>query len=204
MNGTTKKQYDIYAFIEEYIKKNNFSPSYRDIQEQFGFSSLGTVYSYIQRLKRKGMLTAEKQCSRSFTLAQALKDKNSSDISIPLIGHIKAGYPIEMLLQPKTIALSSALILHEEQTYALQAKGDGFNEELIADGDILIVETSKEIHNGDTVIALINAHNTLVKRYYHEDSYVRLESKTPHHRPMIVREKDVTVQGHLIALIREF
>lgn len=203
MKGITKKQHDIYSFIEEFIHKNNFSPSYRDIQEKFGFSSLGTVYNYIKLLKRKGMLSAEKQCGRSVALTAAQTRKNHSEIEVPLIGSIKAGYPIEMLLQPQTVSLPEALVPHPEHTYALKAKGDSLNEELIAEGDLLIVEAYQEVDNGDTIIALVNAHDTLVKRYFREEGYIRLESKTPHHRPMIVREKDLAVQGRLAAVLRQ-
>jgi len=202
MQGLTKKQHAVLSFIQDYIHHNRYSPSYRDIQEKFGFSSLGTVYNYLNILKRKGTLTSQKQSSRSLSLPHA--NPYHSEIVIPFIGHVKAGFPIEMLAKPQTVAIPHSLVNNPESTYALRVKGDSLAEELIADGDLLIVETKQEIDEGATIIGLINSHDTVIKRCFWEEHYIRLESKTAHHRPLIVREGDLEVQGCLIAILRRF
>ena len=63
MKGLTKRQNEIVHYISEYINIHRFSPSYREIMEHFGFTSLGTVYKHVQVLKRKGMIQAEKNAA---------------------------------------------------------------------------------------------------------------------------------------------
>lgn len=203
MKGITKKQLDIFSFIESFIDKHHYSPSYRDIQQQFGFSSLGTVYNYIKRLEKRGILAAERKSSRSLAPAEPSKKKSEHETEVPLIGIIRAGFPIEIFLHEQQITIPRSLAAQMNTTYALRAKGDSLNEELIADGDLLIIDTGSAIENGDTIVALINAHDTLVKRYFLEEGFIRLESKTPHHRPIIVREQNITIQGRIKAVIRE-
>lgn len=205
MKGLTKKQRDIVEFIEEFTKNNRYSPSYREIGNNFGFSSLGSVYKHIQTLKRKGILNNEVKASRSITLTtQAEKVDALYEIEIPFIGHIAAGMPIQTFPQQQQVIIPRSFVHNPEKTYALRAQGDSLNEELIADGDLLVVEARQEAHQGETVVALINNHDTIIKRYYQEGPYVRLIGTFANHHPIILQQENVNVQGIVLGLIRTF
>lgn len=202
MKGLTKRQLEILDFIQDYIQKHRFSPSYREIMHHFGFTSLGSVYKHVHALNRKGMLTSEKQCSRSISLPEQVHLEKRSEIELPYIGHIAAGFPIETFPQMQTLAVPEFMVHSPEKTYVLRAKGDSLNDEFISDGDLLIVEARTEAHNGEVVVALINQHDTMIKKYYPEGGFVRLAGSNPHHQPMTIRHEDIQVQGVVVAVLR--
>lgn len=206
MKGLTKRQSEMIHFIQEFISSNRYSPSYREIGNHFGFSSLGSVYKHINALKRKGLLQAQKQLRRSMTLTETdSKPKETvTEIEVPFIGHISAGNPIQTFSQSQTISVPHSFVHSPEKTYVLRAQGDTLLEELIADGDLIVVEARQEAHPGETVVALINHHDTILKRYYPEGDYVRLLSNNSNQQPIIVRQVDVFVQGVVIGLMRHF
>lgn len=203
MKGLTKRQSEIISFIGNFIETHQFSPSYREIGEHFGYSSLGTVYKHIQILIRKGCIEGEKKGSRSLSLAdKATKNADSIMIELPFIGLISAGSPIETFPTLQTLTIPNFLIHAPEKTYILRAQGDSLIDEQICHGDLLIVEAKSEAHPGEIVVALVNQHETIIKRYYHEGQYVRLEGSIPNHQPIILKPEHLSIQGVLIGLMR--
>lgn len=203
MKGLTKRQSEIVDYVSEFIQTHRYSPSFREIMQHFGFSSLGTVYRHINVLKRKGLLLVEKGCGRSLTPASTPPSKEvKSELNLPFIGHISAGNPIETFPQARTIGVPEFMVHSPDKTYVLRAMGDTLAEEMIADGDLLIVEARQEAHAGETVVALINQHDIIVKRFFPEGHYIRLTGHNPHHHPLLIRYEDMQIQGVLIGLLR--
>lgn len=189
--------------MENFIESYRYSPTFREIKSYFGFASVSTVTKHIAALHRKGYLEAEPKCSRSLTLTQtSMQKKIHPEIELPFIGIITAGYPIETFSHAQTVAVPEFMVHDPEKTYVLKAKGDSLQEEMIADGDLLLIEAGENPEPGDTVTALINQHDTIVKRYFSEGPYVKLTGTNPHHQPIILRSEDVHIQGVLVGLVR--
>lgn len=207
MKGLTKRQRELIDYIEEFIANNRYSPSYREIGQRFGLSSLGSVYKHIQALKKKGLLSLESKCSRSimpFEAPEPPPPENATEIEIPFIGHIVAGMPVKLFSQTKKLSVPRSLVRFPEKTYALSMQGDFLCEEMIADGDVLIVEVRQEAIPGETVIALVNGNDTIVKKFYPHGDHVRLLSTYTQHNPIVLRREDILVQGIIVALLREY
>jgi len=203
MKGLTKRQREILDFIENFITNNRYSPSYREIGEFFGFTSLGSVFKHINALKSKGLILNDSKSSRSIA---PIKTDSSTTIEntfeIPFIGTIAAGEAIQTFPHSQQITVERNWVHNPEKTYALRARGNSLNEEMIADGDILVIEARQYAKSGETVIALINGHDTIVKRYYPDDDFVKLSSFHAHHSPIILQHEDIVIQGVLISLLR--
>lgn len=205
MKGLTPKQLEILQYIQGYIEKNHFSPSYREIMGHFSLASPGSIYKYIRTLKRKGMLTAENKCSRSLSLTEPQKQMGmKSEIELPLIGNVAAGYPIEMFVKSQTLSVPVSMVHTPENTYVLRAQGDSFQEEWIQDGDLILVEARQEVQAGETILGLINQHDTIIKRYYLDGQYIRLESNHPNQQPLTLRSEHIFIQGVLVGLLRAY
>jgi repressor LexA len=204
MKGLTKRQRELIDYINDFIANNRYSPSYREIGNHFGFTSLGSVYKHIMTLKKKGILSGESKVSRSLTTVNdPVKDSSvTSEIAIPLIGLIAAGMPIQTFSQTQEILIPSSHVHNPNKTYALRAQGNSLMEEMIADGDLLIVEVRQQAHPGETVVALINNHDIIVKKYYPEGDLVRLLGSHSTHHPILLRQEDVVVQAVVISLLR--
>lgn len=206
MKGLTKRQRDIADFIKGFIDTHRYSPSYREIMSHFGFSCVGSVSKHIEALKRKGVLDSEKNCSRSLALKNATPPApfRQQEVELSLIGTIRAGFPIELFPQPQSITVPEMFIHDIEITYVLRAKGDSLEEEMIVDGDLLIIEARPNALASETVIALINNHDTIIKQYHPEGTYVKLVGHNPQHHPIIIRNEDVSIQAVIIGLLRPF
>lgn len=189
-------------FISDFINTHRYSPSYREIMQYFGYQSLGTVYRHLQVLKRKGMIESEKQCGRSLNLTKEHEKQSKTEFTLPFIGHIKAGAPIETFPQARTVSVPESLVHAPDKTYVLRVMGDTLSDEMIADGDLILVEARQEANPGETVVVLIHHHDTLIKRYYPEGHYVRLMGNSPHHQPMIIRQEELVIQGVVVGLLR--
>ncbi len=205
MKGLSKKQKEVLVFIQEFIKFNGYSPSYREIQAHFGYSSLGTVYSIIKVLKQKNALEALEGSSRSLTVPVTVPEvRVTGEVTIPFIGYIAAGFPIETFPQMQSVSLPGTLVPTPEHTYVLRAIGDTLNEELIADGDLLIIEARQDAHSGEVVIGLIKRHDTFIKRYFPEGDYIRLEGRNTHSQSLLLEKEEVSIQGVLIGVLRQY
>lgn len=203
MLGLTKKQHAVLKYIQDHILINHYSPSFRNIQEYFNFSSVGTVYNYIKILKRKGLISSEKEVSRSLKPVWETTEKYFGLFKLPLVGIIQAGFPIELFEKSQEIELCSFVARSPTNTYALEVKGDGFIDELIADKDVIVLEARQKVNDGETIILSLNKYKTMIKKIFYVESYVRLEAITPHHQPIILREEDFTIQGAVVSIIRK-
>src|SRR3954466_10478503 len=116
----TKRQRQMYDFIAQFVESHGYSPSFEEIGEGMGLSSLATVHKHITNLEKKGLLRRDYNRSRSIDvlppkgrLKQALAAAASvaaasprSATVLPLVGRIAAGRPVETLENPGSISLS--------------------------------------------------------------------------------------------------
>lgn len=205
MKGLTPKQLKILQFIQRFIDQHHYAPSYREIMQHFQLSSPGSVYKHIRTLQRKGVLSVDKHSHRSLKPIQATKPpEECSDIQLPLIGNLSVGYPLELFIQPRMIAVPHSLVHNFENTYILQVQGDALHDEWIQDGDLLLIEARQDIQPGEIILGLINQTDTVLKHYYPEGQYIRLEGQQVHVSSLIVRTEHIVIQGALVGLLRMY
>jgi repressor LexA len=194
----TKRQKEILDFIREYRELSGISPTQREIRERFQLSSFGTVQKHLKRLEEKGALSRE--WNRSRGIAPAEPKPTSREIA--LLGAVAAGRPIEPFPDEETIEVPSTLLGRGEH-FVLRVRGDSMVDDGIRDGDYVVVSKRSSAQNGQTVVALIRGEATL-KRYYSEGSRVRLQPANSAMKALVVDARDVTVQGIVTGLIRNY
>ncbi len=205
MKGLTKKQREIVDFIQTFITNNRYAPTYRELAAQFHYKSMGTVHKHIESLKAKGVLTTEEGVSRSLTLAKELETKPSpQEVAVPLVGEIGGTNPIKTYSTTRMLSIPNSMAINPDATYALLIHGHSFTDELFSDGDFLIVEARQEANPGETVVALINGTELIVKKYYSDGKNVKLVGAQIHHTPLIVHPKNLVIHGVVIGLIRNY
>lgn len=198
MKGLTCRQRELLDYIEAYTAKRRYSPTYREIMEHFSFSSPGTVYRHLQALKRKGALNSK------LTTNQATSKETS--MQIPLIGTVRAGFPIETFETSRLITTPDGLIEDPAGVYALTVKDRSFVDELISKDDTLFVNTRRTVQENDQILVVIGHHETFIKEYHRIENYISLNSHNPNLQPVIVRDSDIDIDIHgiIIGLIREY
>ena len=203
----TKRQRQVYDFIAEFVQKNQYSPSFEEIGEGLGLTSLATVHKHITNLEKKGLLSRDYNRSRSIDLLPPkgrLKQSMAvnSGTMVPLMGRIAAGQPIEAIERSETISLAD--FTRSKDVFALEVRGESMQDEHILDGDYVLVEKSKTAHNGDIVVALVDGTDATLKRFYREGEKIRLQPSNAKMKPIMVHAAAVQVQGRVIGVLRKY
>ena len=207
----TKRQRQVYDFISSFVQTNGYSPSFEEIGDGLGLSSLATVHKHISNLEKKGLLKRDYNRSRSIDVlaprgrmkqAMGMAAVATAGISLPLLGRIAAGQPIEAVQNPETISLGD--ITRSRDVYVLQVRGDSMQDEHIVDGDYVLVENTKSAHNGDIVVALVEGSETTLKYFFKEGDKIRLQPANSALKPIIVPAQDVQIQGRVIGILRKY
>jgi repressor LexA len=203
----TKRQRQVYDFIAEFVQRNQFTPSYQEIGDGLGMSSLATVHKHITNLEKKGLLNRDYNRSRSIDLLppkgrmkQAMAV--NTGMVLPLMGRIAAGQPIEAIERPETISLAD--FVRSKEVFVLEVRGDSMQDEAILSGDYVLVEKTKIAHNGDIVVALVEGSDATLKRFYREGNKVRLQPSNARMKPILVHAADVNIQGRVIGVLRKY
>jgi repressor LexA len=194
----TRRQKEILDFIRSYRNSHGISPTQREIRENFGLSSFGTVQKHLKRLEEKGALS--RQWNRSRGISPSVERASSREVA--LLGYVAAGRPIEPFPDEERIEVPASL-LGKGEHFVLRVRGDSMIEDGIRDGDYVVVARRETAQNGQTVVALVRGEATL-KRYYAEGSRIRLQPANASMKPMTVDMRDVTVQGVVTGLIRNY
>ena len=194
----TKRQKEILDYTQEFIKDKGYSPSLEEIARHFKLSSIATVHQHISALKAKNYLSAGENQPRSINV-YGKKDINDQ-ITLPLLGIIAAGAPIEAIENPEPIAVSKSLLSRSGRHYVLKVKGDSMINEGIFDGDFVIIREQPTAEQGDTVVAIINGNEATLKKFYINNDLFMLKSANPYVPPIMTKE--LVIRGKVASVIR--
>jgi len=197
----TRKQEEFLRYVVEYMDDWGQPPSYEEICRHFGFSSYNTVATYLRILERKGYirLPSKKNQKRAF---EVIKTVESRRFELPLLGRVAAGRPIEAVEDRRVVEVPPSMVGSGEY-FVLEVKGESMKEDGILDGDLVVVRRQPVAENGDTVVALIENEAT-VKRYYRKRGYIELRPAHRDMEPIIVKDREISIQGKVIGVIRYY
>ena len=205
MKYLTERQRDILAFIREFQAEKGVAPTHREICDQFGFSSYGTVYKHLSLLEKKGLIRRDWNQKRGVEVVDEQEPKRDSGAGtreLPLFGYIAAGRPLDVDVSDEMIAVPEHLTSRGEN-YVLKVRGDSMVEDGILDGDMVIIARRERADNGEMVVANVNGEVTL-KRIYREGERVRLQPANSMMSPIYAPAREVAVQGVVVGLMRRF
>jgi len=197
MSTLTKKQKQIYNYIEKYIEKKEYSPTFEEIKGHFGYSTLSGVQEHIDALVKKGMISKNRYNARGIELNR--KDEMAS---ILLKGTIAAGVPIEALEEYETITVPKTLLSKSGNHFALRIKGNSMIQDGVFDGDTVVIRKQDTAENGETVVALINDNEATLKKIFRVPGGFKLQPANPEIPALMV--KQLVVQGKVISVMRNY
>lgn len=196
------RQRQILNFIKQYIRKFGYAPTLHEIAAEVRLSSLSTVHEHLETLEKKGVIRRPKGRPRSIEITDE-EIQPSSGVSLPILGYIAAGKPIEAYDEKGAkLQVSTAMISGRSSAYVLQVKGDSMVDDGILDGDFVVVEATTAVNDGDIVIALLQNGLSTLKRFFKEATRVRLEPANAKMEPIYVN--NVTIQGKVVGVLRKY
>ena len=215
MDNLTARQQAVLDFIKDEILFKGYPPTVREICEAVGLNSPSTVHSHLKTLEKKGYIKRDPAKNRALEVIDfdPLKSAQSAEyygedfsekemVNVPMVGVITAGQPI---LAEENIEDSFPLpmdFLHSNsQTFMLRVKGESMIEAGIMDGDLIVVEKTPTVRNGEIAAVLVEDSAT-IKYFFKEKNYYRLQPANSAMEPIIVQECQIL--GRVIALMRRF
>ncbi len=199
----TKRQRQILDYVQSFIEAYGYSPSFEEIAEHFGYSSLATVHEHLSNLEQKGFLRKNYNKSRSLEVVPA--EMGTLAVELPLLGSVAAGLPIEALRDDDATVAVPHDMVPKGNNYVLRVKGNSMVDEQIRDGDYIIVNSRVTADNGEMVVALVGGESATVKKFYRErDGRIRLQPANPTMQPMYFQPDEVQIQGIVVGVIRKY
>ncbi|MBN2628698.1 MAG: transcriptional repressor LexA [Spirochaetales bacterium] len=197
MKQMTSRQKEIYQFLEDFIEREGYSPSIREVGAHFGISAMG-ARDHLQALEKKGFIQSGSNTSRSIVLNRG---KEEEILEIPILGHVAAGQPLLAEENLNGSVKLPASFFHQPNLFALYVEGDSMIGAGIFEGDLAILHQQEQAENGQIVVAMVEEAVTL-KRFYREKSRVRLQAENPEYSPIYA--SDIRILGRLVHLIRNY
>jgi len=205
MEKLTPKQEVVLKQLKKYIAKKGYPPTVRELCDLTNLNSTATVQVHLDNLQSKGYIKKDKEKNRTIELLipNEYSTENESIVSIPLLGKVTAGNPIEAIEVPNEFfTLPIDLISNKKEVFALNVSGESMINVGIYDGDIIIVERKNTAENWDTVVSMTDENEVTVKTFYKENGYIRLQPENDFMLPIIL--PNVTILGKVIGLYRKF
>jgi repressor LexA len=207
MRGLSDRQQRILDFIGEYTGDHGYPPSIREIGQAVGISSTSVVDYNLRALERGGRIRRDREISRGLEIVGQGPVARPTMIRVPIMGRIAAGEPIEAMEQHDEF-LELGIGTVPDGCYALRVKGKSMIEDLIDDGDLVVIRPQQTAENGDIVVALLMSQGAstegaaTLKRLYRERGQIRLQPANAAMQPIYVDPDQLRVQGKVVSVVR--
>lgn len=212
MRDLTERQERILEFFQDFLDEHDYPPTVRDIQRGCEISSTSVVSYNIDILKREGLIRKHDGVSRGLGLVSPRQQRNVQDtVAVPLVGSIAAGEPFPLptaetwasAANLETIDLPQPIAGRAEGLYALNVRGESMIDALIADGDLVIMQQTNSVPNGEmAAVRIAPDDETTLKRIYAEGPNVRLQPENSQMGPIIIEADKVEVLSRVVAVWR--
>ena len=192
------RQQEIYEFICQFVSTKSYSPTIREIGAQVGISSKGVVHRHLQAIAAVGYIEIVPHKRRNIQVKQFPLLARGT---LPLLGKIAAGRPIEAIEEQQALDLSALFM--QPDYFALTVVGDSMIEVGIFDGDYVICQRAQDATNKAIVVALIDQEEATLKRIsYESDGSITLIPENTALQPINYSQERVRVQGIYKGIIR--
>lgn len=198
MAELTRRQGEILALIREYVNDEGYPPTRAEIAEAFGFRSPNAAEEHLRALERKGAIELLPGSSRGIRLAET-----GADQGIPVVGQVAAGEPILAQEHVEDHYPVDPALFHPRAHYLLRVRGMSMRNIGIMDGDLLAVHRTRQVENGQVVVARLDDEVT-VKRFRRRGSIVYLMPENEEFEPIRVdlREQSLEIEGLGVGVLR--
>lgn len=206
MHTLTRKQQEILDFLRH--NQNNFQhpPTLEELCAALGLKSRGSMHHQIKALIEAQLIVAPERKQRGIRLtelAMQQPDSQLRDDSLPYVGVIAAGKPIEAVETTTYMAIPEPLKT-QKPCYVLKVKGDSMLEAGILDGDYVVIEQRNFANNGEIVVALIENTDATLKYIEQTPDEVLLIPANASMVAMHYRPEQVEIQGVLVGQMRSY
>jgi repressor LexA len=223
----TKKQKQLLNYISTFQSRNGVTPSYEEMKDALALKSKSGIHRLVLALEERGFVKRLAHKARALEIIkdgitnldvsshrknvviadfkeQSLNLSENKVSTIPMLGKIAAGTPIEAIQHNEDMIDVPRELMSVGESYALKVEGDSMINEGIHEGDTVLIKKTNLAENGDIVVALIDDHEATLKRLRKKGQSVALESANPIYETRILASHRVKIQGKLTGLLRKY
>ena len=207
----TFQQEKLLKFIIDYQKQNNVTPSFDEMKDGLDLKSKSGIHRIVSALEERGYIKKLNNRARAIEIIKNVnlidtesgKNKNNI-ISIPILGKIAAGLPIEAISDNTNYIELPETLLKKGEYFILNVEGDSMIEAGIFDGDQVVIRKANNANNGEIVVALIDNNEATLKRIFKRGQQVALQPENSNYKTVIYGPDRIQIQGVLKHLIRSY
>jgi len=211
----TRKQSELLTYLSDHMQQHDVPPSFDEMRDALGLASKSGVHRLVSGLEERGYIRRLANRARAIEILKPVTaaaggvvtravETASNLVSLPLLGRIAAGTPIEALSDPTNHLEIPASMVGSGEHFALEIVGDSMVGAGILDGDTVVIQRAETARHGEIVVALINQQEATLKTLLKEPGRVGLEAANPRYETRYFSTGEVEVQGKLTGLIRNY
>ena len=208
MAAISKTRLRILNFIRTFLEVRGYAPTVRDIAKGCRVSTSSVVQHHLNVLDKQGYIQRDPQVFRSIRLVD--REQPIAIRAVPLLGTIAAGEPIPVptsdtwaTVPEETVQLTDDMMQGRENIYALKVKGTSMIDALIDDGDLVLMEQTSTVDDGDmAAVWLKDRQEVTLKMVYREAEHIRLQPANRDMKPSHHPADNIEIQGRVIGVIR--
>ena len=211
----TRKQSELLTYLSNHMQQQDVPPSFDEMRDALGLASKSGVHRLVSGLEERGYIRRLANRARAIEILKPVTaaaggvvtravETASNLVSLPLLGRIAAGTPIEALSDPTNHLEIPASMVGSGEHFALEIVGDSMVGAGILDGDTVVIQRAETARHGEIVVALINQQEATLKTLLKEPGRVGLEAANPRYETRYFSTGEVEVQGKLAGLIRNY
>ena len=211
----TRKQSELLTYLSDHMQQHDVPPSFDEMRDALGLASKSGVHRLVSGLEERGYIRRLANRARAIEILKPVTaaaggvvtravETASNLVSLPLLGRIAAGTPIEALSDPTNHLEIPVSMVGSGEHFALEIVGDSMVGAGILDGDTVVIQRAETARHGEIVVALINQQEATLKTLLKEPGRVGLEAANPRYETRYFSTGEVEVQGKLAGLIRNY
>ena len=185
MKPLTARQQEVYDFLKHHLETTGMPPTRAEISKELGFRSPNAAEEHLKALAKKGVIEIVSGASRG-------------------IGRVAAGEPILAEQHIEGTYHVDPAMFKPQADFLLKVYGQSMKDIGILDGDLLAVHSTKDVRNGQVVVARIEDEVT-VKRLERKGSMIYLHAENEEFAPIVVdltQRPHFEIEGIAVGIIR--
>ena len=209
----TRKQSELLEYLTTHLASHDVPPSFDEMRDALGLASKSGIHRLVSGLEERGYIRRLPNRARAIEILRPAGEPSplanavaapADIITLPFLGRIAAGTPIEALSDPTRQLEVPASMIGTGEHFALEIVGDSMIEAGILEGDTVVIERANTANHGEIIVALINKQEATLKTLLKEPGRIGLEAANPQYETRYFSTNAVEVQGKLAGLIRNY
>ena len=202
MRPLTARQQEVLDLLKRHLETTGMPPTRAEISRELGFKSPNAAEEHLKALSRKGAIEIIPGASRGIRILD--HSANEEFDGLPLVGRVAAGEPILAEQHIEATYRVDADMFKPQADFLLKVYGQSMKDIGILDGDLLAVHSTKDVRNGQIVVARIEDEVT-VKRLEKKGSIIYLHAENEEFDPIVVNleeQENFEIEGIAVGIIR--